>query len=183
MFCTKTAIHSKMCALLRILDSGFRMTIGNRPCFLEMMPNRGLFDLLPGPRDNGCLYKLLIQNGLSASSVSLSGSADNGSSAIASNSGLNMARPLARGGCKAINPRCATRLRNYLVAANQNRGLSPIVPADLFVYYPTGRNMPARMRAFIEFLVARLNRDGRDSATPLHRRRSMLQTLPNGARE
>jgi DNA-binding transcriptional LysR family regulator len=30
-------------------------------------------------------------------------------------------------------------------------------PADLFVYYPSGRNMPVRLRAFIDFLVQGLN--------------------------
>jgi DNA-binding transcriptional LysR family regulator len=30
-------------------------------------------------------------------------------------------------------------------------------PADLFVYYPSGRNMPIRLRAFIDFLVQGLN--------------------------
>jgi DNA-binding transcriptional LysR family regulator len=29
-----------------------------------------------------------------------------------------------------------------------------LAPADLFVYYPTRRNMPAKVRAFIDFLVA-----------------------------
>jgi LysR family transcriptional regulator, transcriptional activator for dmlA len=32
-------------------------------------------------------------------------------------------------------------------------------PADLFVYYPSGRNMPVRLRAFIDFLVQGLNMD------------------------
>lgn len=75
--------------------------------------------------------------------------------------------------------------RKYLESGRLQQVLKDYrpAPADLFVYYSTGRNMPARMRAFIEFLVARLTRDGRDSAAPLHRCRSMLQTLPNGARE
>lgn len=30
-------------------------------------------------------------------------------------------------------------------------------PADLFVYYPSGRHMPAKIRFFIDFLVQRLN--------------------------
>ncbi|WP_286758101.1 LysR substrate-binding domain-containing protein [Ralstonia sp. RL] len=30
-------------------------------------------------------------------------------------------------------------------------------PADLFVYYPSRRNLPAKVRAFIDFLVERLN--------------------------
>jgi len=33
-------------------------------------------------------------------------------------------------------------------------------PADLFVYYPTRRNLPARVRAFIDFLVGALGRQG-----------------------
>ncbi|MEN3296894.1 MAG: LysR family transcriptional regulator, transcriptional activator for dmlA, partial [Burkholderiales bacterium] len=28
-----------------------------------------------------------------------------------------------------------------------------IAPADLFVFYPTRRNMPAKVRAFIDFLA------------------------------
>lgn len=32
-------------------------------------------------------------------------------------------------------------------------------PADLFMYYPTRRNMPVRLRAFIDFLVEGLNGD------------------------
>ncbi|MGI4862155.1 MAG: LysR substrate-binding domain-containing protein [Janthinobacterium lividum] len=32
-------------------------------------------------------------------------------------------------------------------------------PADLFVYYPSWRNQPARARAFIDFVVARLHDD------------------------
>jgi LysR family transcriptional regulator, transcriptional activator for dmlA len=32
-------------------------------------------------------------------------------------------------------------------------------PADLFVYYPSGRNLPVRLRAFIDFLVQGLNMD------------------------
>lgn len=32
-----------------------------------------------------------------------------------------------------------------------------LAPADLFVFYPTRRNMPAKVRAFIDFLVARFN--------------------------
>jgi LysR family transcriptional regulator, transcriptional activator for dmlA len=32
-------------------------------------------------------------------------------------------------------------------------------PADLFVYYPSGRNMPVRLRAFIDFLMQGLNMD------------------------
>lgn len=51
--------------------------------------------------------------------------------------------------------------RKYLESGRLQQVLKDYrpAPADLFVYYPSRRNMPIRLRALIDFLVARLNNE------------------------